>query len=311
MQAAWFQCGTSSSKACSVQGGNAAQSVFLQCNLRSEVGFLQAAGSDEQIGYMNITCTKTLGNMTGHQAAHAKAKVQLEAADCVTAYLFKAWVSEHSHLVGSENHFFFPYQGTASFDFSKPISAPQHDKAVQRCASVLKLPTTVEHLKSFTSQSVRVGVGSQVAKVIREQLLESNQQHGRAPGSMQDAGTYVPDQVLMAPGPLFGDMQGIKQRMQAAEELHFGSLKQSLLCTYCGYPACKCPKCNSMKAVDAGVPGPARTSAKHDCWLAGRTGPKKKSGPQESDEAYADRVAAWIHYGIEVVPEWRDGKYSF
>ncbi len=47
---------------------------FLQCNLRSEVGFLQAAGSDEQIGYLNITCTKTLGNMTGHQAAHAKSK---------------------------------------------------------------------------------------------------------------------------------------------------------------------------------------------------------------------------------------------
>ena len=42
-----------------------------------------------------------------------------------------------------------------------------------------------------------------------------NQHHGRAQGSTIDMETYCPPEVKRAMGPLFGDIDGIKERYDA------------------------------------------------------------------------------------------------
>lgn len=259
---------------------------------------------------MNITCTKTLGNLSGHKSAISKAKVQFEVVDCITAFLFEKWTCQWPEKHGSDD-FFFPFQGKDGFDFRKPLSHSQHDTAVQKCATQLHLPTSKAHLRSFTSQSVRVGVSSEVAKQLRESLVDQNKLHGRASSSLMDCSTYVPDSVLMAPGPLFGDALGIKQKFDTYIQSHFDNIKEELLCACCGYPACTCERCSFEVGSESKSSASKRCSKKHTCWLPKQRGRKANAGPPEDDKCSTERLSAWKAFGVESAPCWAGRGFSF
>jgi hypothetical protein len=277
---------------------------FLRRRVRSDVGFGQSADGSTDVGVIDIACTKTLGNMTGHKAAKSISKVRFEITDPVTDFLFRRWVSTFEDQMGLDTAFFFPYQGPHGFDFRRSMTQAQHDQAIRKCASDLHLASSQDHLRTFTSQSVRVGVSTEVAAMIRDSLTKVNKAHGRSRNSLMDVSTYVPDQVLMAPGPLFGNDVEIQQKYETYQAAYFGPLKQQLLCRSCGYPACECPRCQQIDPSAATQPRSRASRCAHTCWIQERLGRKRLSGPSEDQSQKQARQAAWTSYGIDALPVW-------
>lgn len=288
--------------------------ICCPCSLRSDVGIQPGTEHDDDgtFGFINITCTKTLGNMTGHRAAVSTAKVRFDVLDVMTNYLFQRWFREFECHHGSTCAYFFPRQGKLAFNFERPMTRAQHDQAVRRCASALGLITTQCQLRTFTAQSVRVGVSVEVVLQLREALTHQNALHGRARSSVMDTTAYVPDNVLMAPGPLFGNIEEIQARFDVFLTSYFEPIKQQLLCLTCGYPACTCKKClcqNSLLQAAANKVLLGRPT--HSCWLAGLMGRRRKGGPLESVEQSSTRLYAWRVYGVQTVPQWKGDRYGF
>jgi hypothetical protein len=220
------------------------------------------------------------------------------------------WSAAASEICEDNEAYLFPAQLSDGFDFSTPISYAEHAKAVQRCASQLGLATCDQHLASFTSQSIRSGVAAGVVRLLKDTLAGANKFHGRAKRSKIDTEVYCPDHVFLEPGPLFANAEEINSTMAQFLANRFHPLKENLLCSICGFPACKCLSC-AWRSNNAQL----KTSCKigHSCWLLllSKGGRKCKSGPSETDQQADIRSAAWSAFGILEVPGYQDGKFKW
>jgi hypothetical protein len=283
-----------------IQSGRSHRHVNVPGQLKfKDIGQTSASSHGVPTCFFNAMCTKPLGSMTIQGIAHASGKVQMLVTDAITTYLWKAWVDgEWTSAVPQNEAFVFPKQGRNDFSWDHPMPRDQHNRAVQHCAAAMELDLTQEELRQLTSQAVRSGVSVGVARSVRKELDGTNKALGRSSGSNMDIGVYTPKEVLMEPGPVFGDVEGIARRLEAAVSAHFGEVKTELLCVACGYPKCICEMCKNKRG-------------KHTCWLAGRVGPKPKAGYKEIDEQSMARHAAWQKFGIFDLPTWAANAYGW
>ena len=269
----------------------------------SDTGSKAAASGEEEIPYVNIMCTKPLGSKTVQGLVQAKCKVELLITDAITKYLWNRWAGQPYEAEGIQT-FVFPKQGKDSFLWNVQMPRAQHDRAVQTCALALKLPITAEAVYKYTSKSIRNGVAAEVSRTVRAALLGHNKVHGRSASSRMDINTYAPAEVLLEPGPVFGNEAEINTKLQEAVASHFLPIKHQLLCAMCGFPDCSCDSCKAKA-------GGSKWKLGHTCWLKGKKGPLPKQGPQESDIQLAWRSAAWQSFGVDDTPVFEDGKYTW
>jgi hypothetical protein len=222
---------------------------------------------------------------------------------------YDSWSTAASELSDDSEAFLFPAQSTEGFVFAQPISYAEHALAVQRCASQLGLSTCDQHLKSFTSQSIRCGVAAGVVRLLKDTLAGANKLHGRSKHSNTDPAVYCPDSVFLEPGPLFANVVEINHTMDQFLAAQLRPFKESLLCSSCGFPECKCAKCVWLQTNSNQTK--AKCKIGHSCWLLSCKGRKSKSGPTESDEQADIRSAAWSVFGILDIPLFRDGNFKW
>ena len=231
--------------------------------------------------------------------------------DYVSDYLFKAWY--HSSVDGKlENQYFFPNFGLkdGKLYWNSPLSGPAHKRACQACAAFLKLPITSDDLDTYASNCVRRGLAAEVVQQVRDFLQQTNPSHGRAAGSKMDLNPYCPKEVILMPGPLFSDTQGIKDRAMDFLGAAMLASAATLLCRACGYPQCSCTRCEERaKQLDGKWSASAKATTAHSCWLAKNLkGRIPKSGPKEDEGQQALRQKSWEKFGMGTPPAWAYAK---
>ena len=102
----------------------------------------------------------------------------------------------------------------------------------------LNLAITQEELQQYTSTAVRRGIAADLARAVKDVVASTNSRRGRAHGSNIDLTTYAPTSVIVEPGPLFADVEDIKERFDARTTEARSTKQAMLLCSICGYPAC-------------------------------------------------------------------------
>jgi hypothetical protein len=265
----------------------------------ADTGSEAAASDGEPIPFMHILCTKPLGSLTVQGIANAKGRVKLLITDAITLSLWRLWADgPWESEVPKEKAFVFPKQFRDAFVWDQAMPRSQHDKAVQKCARVMSLGLTEPEVNQLTSKAVRSGVSAGVAREVRDVVNGKNRSLGRSASSKMDIGVYTPKEVLMEPGPLHGDTEGIAAKLEQAISEHFAPLQDQLLCPACGFPHCECGACNNRKG-------------RHSCWLAGRVGPKPKNGYKENNEQAVLRMSAWKSFGVHGVPAWVGSSYAW
>lgn len=269
----------------------------------SDTGSKAASVAGENVPYINILCTKPLGSKSVQGMVQTKCKVELHITDAITNYLWSKW-SDQPIPEGVAKIYVFPKQGKDNFLWDVPMPRAQHDKAVQNCAKVLQLAATSEQLYKYTSKSIRNGVAAEVSRAVRESLVGQNKKNGRSSNSQMDIATYAPAEVLVEPGALFGNKVAIQQKLEEAIANHFLPIKHNLLCAACGFPECDCESCKLKLEGQKSKVG-------HTCWLNGKKGPTPKSGPHETDDQLAARAHAWQCFGVDDVPLFQNGNYSW
>ena len=273
-----------------------------------------AAGSSHEqapeVPYMNICATKLLGILSVAQLGSTKARAKFSLGDAISKCLFQAWSDTTPEEIREDpNTFFFPSGKPASgyhFDWAEPIAHSEVNALVLRCAEFNGIVTDAEHAKTFTFQAVRRGVSAEVVRALRQAIGGLNMRHGRAIASNMDAAVYCPRTVLVEPGLLHVDTDGIQQAMDAYLHENLTTPAMSNVCRTCGYPDCACPKCLSVaKGSKSSVP-------KHNCWLQNRgRGRKSTDWIEESPEQFEARLAAWQKNGVRDVPVFKKGKFEF
>jgi hypothetical protein len=214
---------------------------------------------------MNICATKLLGVLSSPQLAAVKAKAKFSLGDAISKYLFQAWSDATPPEIREDpNTFFFPTARSAmgyNFDWSEPISDKEINSLVLECAQHNEIVTDAEHAKQFTSKAIRRGVAAEVVAALRNAAGNLNMRHGRAIKSTMDAALYCPRNVIVEPGLLHVDLDGIQGAMDDYIKLKLASPGKASLCATCGYPHCKCPKCIALAKgrpqVKSSVIGPS------------------------------------------------------
>lgn len=268
-------------------------------------GHREAAGEDQH--FVCIPATKQLGNLPALEAAKAKCLIKFYLGDEVSKYLHNAWLAIAPQDVQDDGQkYFFPHHGPHGFDFTKPVSNQTFNNAILECAQHLGLVLNPEHAATFNANSLRRGIAVEVKHALEETLGKLNVQHGRGPASNVDQQVYCPRHVLVEPGLLHTDLVAVKATWDHKFAGQQAAKKDSLLCQICGYPNCKCTKCALLAAGTA-------SSKTHDkCWLSTR-GPGKKSKKWigEAPDQLQARVDAWLAHGIQDVPVFKEGKFTW
>ena len=241
--------------------------------LWADTGVVAAASSSDSAGtddvpYMNICATKLLGVLSVSALGSIKAKAKFSLGDAISRFLFQAWSDVTPQEIRDDpNTFFFPTEKPAlgyPFDWAEPISNTEVNALVLKCAQHNGIVTDEDHAKTFTLQAVRRGVAAEVVPALRDALGKLNIRHGRAKDSTMDVAVYCPRTVLVEPGLLHVDLDGIQRFMDEYIQVNLADPAMATLCKTCGYPGCQCPKCLHI------AKGSKSSAAKHKCWLATR-----------------------------------------
>ena len=268
-----------------------------------------AADGYGHVAALDMVITKTIGGMSVRRAVSSKLKSRLLAADVLSDWLLRRWVEDAEAERRGPADFLFPFlRASGDFDFAKPMTNGQHSAVCRTVASHLGLVTTQEELEGYASNCVRRGCAADLGAKLEAVLEASNKRKGRGTKSRMDLDVYMPDDVVLQPGPLFEDPQDIEARFKDSLAQALGPLREDLLCPICGYPKCPCARCAAMRR--------GRRTAKtgHSCWLSGKLGrtPQKKGWSETEGEA-AIRIAQWAEQGViaEDLPLFKDGYYSW
>jgi len=277
----------------------------------ADVGWEAAAAEGvPDVGSLSVVVTKNLGSMSARRAVVSRLKSKLLAADEISGWFFRRWWEDSGAAAGErgpDDYFFPSNSSTGGVDFSKPMTNEQHNQLCRSAAEALRLATTKEELSTFTSTCVRRGCAAALVGELQAVMRASNHRLGRAATSSIDLSTYAPEEVVLQPGPLFDDVDGIASRVQEYFALHAGPRVAALTCPVCGYPRCSCVRCDHLRK---GI----RTSTRsHVCWMAGQLGRISRAGPRETEAQRAARTAAWLALGFdaEEVPFWTGNAFGW
>lgn len=170
-------------------------------------------------------------------------------------------------------------------------------QACKLCALHNELADNESHLRTFTSQSVRRGVGSTTYEVMRALLHQTNPPTGRSLGSTMNV-QYADDRVILRPGPLFTDTADIQAGFDSYLKDVMHEYQVSILCCACGMPHCKCKRC-----VCLNVGGNSKKA--HTCWIKEVKAAKPNRDGYPWPENYPqDMFSAWKNAGVEGRPVW-------
>lgn len=288
-----------------VQAARSHRAVDLFEAKMSDAGW-SACGADAgaQTAFINITTLKPLVGKTADQAVGTKLKHEFKIVDPITLYLYNAWWDWLPADVRSNaDCYLFPFMGKEGFEYGKKLTHAMANKFVLKCAQHLGIVHDPRHAASFTTKSVRQGKAATSFSILKEHLATTNPMVGRAQDSKMDLSTYLPKGCLVEPGPLYASTATAEAKLQSALEAYFTPLKKKLLCTVCGYPNCACEKCSSTGSKRLG----------HTCWLTSYKGKGKRSRNwvHETEAEFACRLKAWQDLGVQDVPVFEAGSFTF
>ena len=81
---------------------------------------------------------------------------------------------------GDPGAYFFPTKGREDFEWHKQSSYQHANAAVLKCATALGLVQNAEHAKTFTTQSIRIGLAEEYTRNLRSALALGNPMVGRS-----------------------------------------------------------------------------------------------------------------------------------
>ena len=196
--------------------------------------------------YIEVVNLKMLGICKLHQAMGSAPKSHMLMQDVVTAQLHTSWLHVCKESPGWCNvqtlQYFPKVDKKGSIDFGKSMTLKFHHEAAKACAK-FKGVCAQKDVGAYTSTAVRRGVGGAVAKKMKAVLEGVGKSTGRASGSSIDLTTYTAPNVVLQPGPLYGDIEGIQQRYDETLGGLVQKNKDKLLCKFCGMAGCTCPLC--------------------------------------------------------------------
>lgn len=274
-----------------------------------------AADAREAEPYLDVSVTKNVRRLPTARALAAQSTSRLTLTDAVSKELFFTWWEyAPADVKSSPDCFFFPEFGKDGFLWERAMSNETSNLIVRGCALAMGLVRNDAHLMAFTSTSVRQGTAADTYKAVGEYISARNKDLGRASSSDMELGTYVPPQVVMAPGPLLSQDvvamsdQALCASLASAAEEH----KWQLLCCTCGFPHCDCAKCKACADPEKTLS--AIKKMDHGCWLgafAHKKGKRSRKFTWETGEQFQIRLQAWTDIGLQDVPTFKDGYYTF
>ena len=125
-----------------------------------------------------------------------------------------------------------------------------------------------------------------------------NRDTGRVGWSLMNTTTYTTESVWREPGPLYADVDRIRQAYTLEIAPLLCVMKQRRLCVRCARPACKCCACAVCGGWLATPP-----KCKHECWLRGFRGPLPIGGRPQSNAVKRDIRAPWSTYCVRGAPK--------
>ena len=286
-----------------VQSGANARQCSLAGMMWSDVGI----GVDG-VPWVTIYCYKPYACTSLTKKAKVKMASIMTLPDVLSRTLFMIWW----HWFRPEPEecattHFFPIVNMSDFNWKRPVSSENHTAACFEVAEHWHLVTSPDI--DFSSKSVRRGNGTTTWGIVREILHFQNPMHGRMKFSLMEF-HYAGEDVILAPGPLFTDIEDIQHEFEEFLCEGLDHRKNSLLCRACGYPACKCTKCIALNAGKSSHKG----HDPDDCWLPGFFKETKTHKPTKQgyrlDFCYPRldyKLAmkqAWSEYGIDGTPVW-------
>ena len=273
-----------------------------------DVSWPAVARDRAAVAAIDVVVTKVIGNMSVRRAVSSKLKSRLLATDVLSAWFFSRWCEDAEAASRRPDDFFFPFlKATGDYDFGVGMNNPQHCCITRAAAAHLQLVTTEEELVGYASNCVRRGCAADLGARLEAVVEDSNQSRGRGRKSRIDLDVYMPDDVVLRPGPFYEDAAGIESRFRQRMAEALGATKEDRLCPMCGYPSCDCFRCDAMRR------GVKSCKSGHSCWLTRRLGRVPKGGVVEDEEQLAARAAKWAEHAVacDEIPKFHDGRYSW
>jgi hypothetical protein len=250
--------------------------------------------------WINITNTKPFRTRGPKAASQTKPTSTMLLTDILTKALFFWWYSWYSPANRpdtSDEDYFFPRVNKKGFNFQAPLTTDNHSEACRHCAIHTQECARPEFLRTFTSQSVRRGVGAQTYERLRDFLRQNNPTTGRTGYSKMDL-YYCPTEVILKPSPLFTDEADIHAQFHLYLADTLAKYKSSALCRACGFPNCRCTQCLGMMENN-------NPKVKHRCWIS-QIKARRPSvrGYTMPDHICQEFASAWESLGVCGLPEW-------
>ena len=289
-----------------VQGGCNCRHKDLVATTLNDIGEESMAGGCGEVHYIEVVNLKMLGICKLPQAMGCAPKSHMLMQDVVTSQLHTAWlqVCQKSPGWGKEHAlYYFPrIDKKGTIDLGKSMTLEFHNEAAKSCAR-FKGVCAQKDVDAYTSTAVRRGVGGAVTKKVKAVLEGVGKSTGRASGSSIDVTTYTAPNVVLQPGPLYGDTEGIQKRYADALGGLVKDSKERLLCKCCGMADCTCPLCLWKKQKHQPKTRPP-VGHGPNCLLHGKKGRMPKTGPSYTQEALGALAQSWAAHGIECSPTW-------
>jgi hypothetical protein len=210
--------------------------------------------------------------------------------DDISGNLFQLWCRRHG-AVRQGDDYFFPMVHHGHLEWSKPLSNTSHNEMVRTCVKVLQLAPD-NKLVNYSSTCIRRGNQETTEAMIQRFRAQRNLDMGWAKESWVGPTHYTPDNVAVAPGPLFWDVADCNARLQYAMADEFLIQFTAVLCKACGSPSCTCLAC--MDLVRRGMDKNPKDS--HSCWRQ-----QKGSKAGRMVEIATDRLKeAWAEHHCDL-----------
>jgi hypothetical protein len=276
-----------------IQSGTNGRHTNVASILWSDVG-IDVAGCP----WIDFTNTKAFKLASSCNQEKLQPKGIVQCLDVISMRLFKIWWDWHlpKHEPSREARYVFPRVNVGHFNFLQHLTNENHKEACQLAAvhCDLILPHT-GHLDTFTSQAIRRGNACHTYLLVKSILGHTNPLEGRRQASFLFA-HYAGEGALVAPGPLFSDVDGIRLAYNEFFFEHLLQHKNSLLCPSCGFPACKCTTCKKGKHA-------------HTCYIKYCYDMFGCCKPTASGHRYDEFVinewrAQWALHGVDTLPVW-------
>ena len=206
------------------------------------------------------------------KVSRLRAKVDRYIDDDVSGTLFKEYNKRNREGRAATQYFFPAAQGDA-MEWDRPMSNKQHNKLIQRMVAMMGYATE-DRVLLYTSTSIRRGNQALTEVLVQKFRAQRNHSLGWASGSQVPEQHYAPEAIVLAPGPLFWDIESINVELRATTRRCRLNKFSGQLCTECAFPfkegeaKCWCTACVELSESRGSTTKPKR--AHNDgCWRKG------------------------------------------